>query len=170
LSVLEEIVIDGQNVLTLRELLRPGLRAVFVGLNPSPVSVAAAHYYQGRLGQRFWGRLQDHGLTTRLPRGEEDLAAFAQGFGFADLVRRPSPRSDALTAEELKAGGASIGRRIGSATDCRTVVFVFAKAYQISAAGLANEGYRTLKMPHPYGASEIVRAEMAALKTALVDS
>jgi TDG/mug DNA glycosylase family protein len=168
MSVLEEITIDGQKVLTLRELLRPGLSAVFVGLNPSPVSVAAGHYYQGRLGRSFWGRLQTHGLTTRLPRGKEDIAAFAQGFGFADLVRRPSPRVDALTANELRAGAASIGQRIKAATDCRTIVFVFAKAYHLSAPGLANEGYRTFKMPHPYGASEIVRAEMAALKRALV--
>ena len=52
-------------------------------------------------------------------------------------------------------------------TDCRTIVFVFAKGCHLSAPGLANEGYRTFKMPHPYGPSEIVRAEMAALKRAL---
>jgi hypothetical protein len=33
----EVIHIHGQKVETLRELLRPGLSAIFVGLNPSPV-------------------------------------------------------------------------------------------------------------------------------------
>ena len=50
----EPILIDGRLTETLPEYLRPGLRAVFVGLNPSPVSVAAGHYYQGKLGRRFW--------------------------------------------------------------------------------------------------------------------
>ena len=43
----------GEKVVTLADLLRPGLQAVVVGINPSPVSVAAGHYYQGRSGQRF---------------------------------------------------------------------------------------------------------------------
>ena len=43
----------GVEVETLEDLLRPGLRAVCVGINPAPVSVAAGHYYQGRLGQAF---------------------------------------------------------------------------------------------------------------------
>ena len=34
----------GRETLTLADLLRPGLRAVVVGINPSPVSVAAGHY------------------------------------------------------------------------------------------------------------------------------
>ena len=29
-------------------------RLLFVGLNPSPVSVEAGHYHQGRLGRTFW--------------------------------------------------------------------------------------------------------------------
>jgi hypothetical protein len=47
----------GASVLTLGDLLRPGLYAVVVGINPSPVSVAAGHYYQGQIGQRFFKRL-----------------------------------------------------------------------------------------------------------------
>jgi hypothetical protein len=34
----------GEKAETLADLLRPGLRAVVVGINPSPVSVAAGHY------------------------------------------------------------------------------------------------------------------------------
>jgi len=168
LAGVEEIRINGQNVLTLRELLRPGLKAIFVGLNPSPVSVAAGHYYQGTLGQRFWYRLQKYGLTTQLPRGNEDLAAFAQGLGFTDLVRRPSSRADGLTLDELRAGAASIGARIQAATDCRTIVFVFAKAYDLCASSLSSNGYRCFRMPGPYAASEIVGTEMTALKRMLI--
>lgn len=46
----------GVQVKTLEDLLRPGLRAVCVGINPAPDSVAAGHYYQGKLGQAFFQR------------------------------------------------------------------------------------------------------------------
>lgn len=52
----------GEPVETLADLLQPGLFAVCVGINPSPVSVERGHYYQGRLGQRFYGRLRRVGL------------------------------------------------------------------------------------------------------------
>ncbi len=52
----------GEQVTTLADLLRPGLRAVCVGINPSPVSVEAGHYYQGRLGQVFFARLREAGV------------------------------------------------------------------------------------------------------------
>ncbi|MBV8564647.1 MAG: hypothetical protein JO273_04225 [Methylobacteriaceae bacterium] len=69
----ETINISGQDVRTLRELLRPGLKAVFVGINPSRVSVDAGHYYQGKLGRRFWDRLQQYRITTTLPKRGEDM-------------------------------------------------------------------------------------------------
>jgi len=43
----------GQKVETLADLLQPGLRAVVVGINPAPTSVAAGHYYHGASGQTF---------------------------------------------------------------------------------------------------------------------
>jgi len=41
----EEITLNGKKVETLKELLRPGLKAVFIGLNPSVKSVEKGHYY-----------------------------------------------------------------------------------------------------------------------------
>jgi hypothetical protein len=38
------IMVGGREVETLKELLKPRLKAVFVGLNPSPKSVTAGHY------------------------------------------------------------------------------------------------------------------------------
>src|SRR6516225_6560852 len=110
----EVVYIHGQKVETLRELLRPGLSAIFVGLNPSPVSVHAGHYYQGRLGLRFWGRLRDYGLTTELPRGREDEVAFEQGYGFTDLVRRPTARAIDLERQEISASVPDLVRRISA--------------------------------------------------------
>jgi hypothetical protein len=38
-----------ESIETLEDLLRPGLDAVCVGINPTPTSVAAGHYYQAAL-------------------------------------------------------------------------------------------------------------------------
>jgi hypothetical protein len=86
----EEITLNGRTATTLKELLRPGLKAVFVGLNPAPISVRKKHYHQGRLGQLLWKRLREHKFVTALRNGVEDDDAFESGFGFADLVRRPT--------------------------------------------------------------------------------
>ncbi|HEX7223850.1 MAG TPA: hypothetical protein VF231_11400, partial [Candidatus Limnocylindrales bacterium] len=51
------LVLDGRPVETLADLPPLRDRLLFVGLNPSPVSVEAGHYHQGRLGRSFWNRL-----------------------------------------------------------------------------------------------------------------
>ncbi len=86
----------GEQVETLADLLRPGLRAVVIGINPSPVSVAAGHYYQGQLGQRFYRRLHEAGVIDLSAAGFEDDLAFATGIGFTDVVKRPTSRADGL--------------------------------------------------------------------------
>jgi hypothetical protein len=64
------IELDGQAIETLADLppARGGL--LFVGLNPSTVSVHAGHYHQGRLGRLFWRRLIKAGI---LPAGTDPL-------------------------------------------------------------------------------------------------
>ena len=59
------IEIDGRDVETLADLPPLRDRLLFVGLNPSPVSVSAGHYHQGRLGRSFWGRLMTAGIIPR---------------------------------------------------------------------------------------------------------
>jgi TDG/mug DNA glycosylase family protein len=103
----------GEEVVTLADLLRPGLRAVVVGINPSTVSVAAGHYYQGRFGKRFLARLAQAGI---LPPGEgfEDDRAFAAGIGFTDVVKRPTPRSSGLRPCELEHGRELLQAKLAS--------------------------------------------------------
>lgn len=159
----ETIDLGGDRVTTLQELLRPGLRAVFVGINPSPVSVAAGHYYQGRLGLRFWQRLQDHGVTPRLPRGAEDDAAFSHGFGFADLIRRPTRAASELPRSEMKAAAEGLAARLTPAAGA-AIVFVFAAARDSAEANLIRLGWTTATMPGPYAPRAEVNIKMRAIR------
>ena len=64
-----------------------------MALNPSPVSVAAGHYHQGRLGKTFWRRLIAAEILPKTTEVESaDDALMAAGHGITDLLKLPSPR------------------------------------------------------------------------------
>jgi TDG/mug DNA glycosylase family protein len=161
----EMIEVDGRTVETLRELLRPGLRVVVVGINPSPVSVAAGHYYQGKLGKRLWHRMQAAGLATDLAVGREDEDAFSQGVGFADIIRYPTANARTISSRDLQAALPDFERRIAT-TDCRRLLFVFAAARK-AASDLGMRGYELFEMPGPYAERSVVEERLAQLRRAL---
>lgn len=72
----------GEHIETLEDLLSEDLRAVCVGINPSPTSVEAGHYYQGPLGQKHFARLRQAGLLPAEIDGFEDDALLENGVGF----------------------------------------------------------------------------------------
>lgn len=161
----ERIAINGKHVLTLSELLRPGLRAIVVGINPSQVSVAAGHYYQGKLGKRFWRRLQDAGVVRALTPGREDEDAFARGLGFADLLRYPTPNARQISRRELADALPDLERRIRP-TRCRRLLFVFGAA-RAAAEPLGHAGYELLSMPPPFAPRVEVETALAGLRAQL---
>jgi len=117
----------GEDVETLEDLLKPGLRAVCVGINPAPVSVAVGHYYQGKLGKRFWARLQQIGLLAGARSGAEDDAAFEEGIGFTDIVKRPSPSEKDLAPEDFDHGRELLRAKLENGPP-GMLIFVFKKA------------------------------------------
>ncbi len=158
---IEQILIDGRHCVTLKELLRPGLRAVFVGINPSPKSVSAGHYYQGRHGQRLWKRLRDSGIVKFMESGREDEFAFQQGIGFADMVRRPTFSGQDLSSTEIRERAKLLIQRLVELGDPRPiVVFVYAKAAKECESALRDAGFATLRMPGPYEKKETANQMM----------
>ncbi len=161
----EVIDVAGRPTVTLRELLRTGLRAVVVGINPSPVSVKAGHYYQGRLGKQFWQRLQQAQIVRDLTPGCEDEDAFAQGLGFADLLRYPTPNAREIRRRELADAVPELTRRLRP-TGCSRLLFVF-KTARDAAAPLSTQGFELLSMPPPFAPRADVAKLLAALRVQL---
>jgi TDG/mug DNA glycosylase family protein len=161
---------NGERIETLADLLRPGLRAVCVGINPSPVSVAAGHYYRGRVGQRFWARLRQADVLNEAP-GFEDDTAFAAGIGFTDIIKRPSPRADDLSAAELERGRAELREKL-LACEPGLLVFTFKKTAVALFGQFEGYGHRpelglagipTFVMPGPYERADRVAAALTEL-------
>ena len=93
------------------DLLRPGLKLVFCGYNPSLASERSGHHY-AHAGNRFWRVLFASGITTRLYKPEEDELLLAVGIGFTNLVPRPTRRADELTREEIRAGALDLHAKL----------------------------------------------------------
>lgn len=164
---IEEINLSGRKVATLKELLRPGLKAVFVGLNPSCISAKSGHYYQGRHGRLFWNRLSRYRITPQLRRGAEDDAAFEYGYGFADLVRRPTVSGKELTRGEKSAAVSDLRVRLSRTRDYPLIVFTYKEPWTLAESHLSQIGYRVFRMPGPYESKEVADAMMKQLQTTL---
>lgn len=128
----------GEPVETLADVLRPGLRAVCVGINPAPSSVAAGHYYQGRLGQQFFERLRMAGLLPRRS-GWEDELAFENGIGFTDIVKRPTRTAAEVRQHEFAFGRGLLTSKV-EAVRPRLLIFTFKKTAEVMLGRLAGNG------------------------------
>jgi TDG/mug DNA glycosylase family protein len=159
----------GVEVETLEDLLRPGLRAVVVGINPAPVSVAAGHYYQGRLGQAFFGRLRRAGLLQS-GAGWEDDAAFTAGIGFTDIVKRPTTSASEIPADELEYGKSILLSKLELVRP-EIVVFTFKTTANVFFGAFAGYGFireqlargAVFVMPGPYEHADRVDAALRGL-------
>jgi TDG/mug DNA glycosylase family protein len=110
------------------DVLAPGLRVVFCGINPGRWSAAAgAHFANPR--NDFWRLLHDAGFTPHVlaPEEQHELAAF--GYGLTNAASRTTPGSGDLRLGDFE-GAAE--RLTGIAEQLRPVwiAFVGKEAYR----------------------------------------
>ncbi|MGD7008137.1 mismatch-specific DNA-glycosylase [Metabacillus sp. 84] len=85
------------------DLLDYGMTILFTGFNPSVISGQTGHHYANPTN-RFWKILFQSGLTKRLVRPEEDRTLLADGYGFTNIVHRPTKDASEITKQEYAAG------------------------------------------------------------------
>ncbi len=103
---LTRIEVDGELVPTLADILpeRGELRVLFLGKTPSPASIEAGHYFEGKMGRGLWRRLGDAGVLSAAAEGFADDALLEAGFGVTDICKAPRPFGDEPRREEYEAG------------------------------------------------------------------
>ncbi|HET9262001.1 MAG TPA: mismatch-specific DNA-glycosylase [Vicinamibacterales bacterium] len=97
--------------LRLRDRIEPGIRVLFVGINPGVRSAITGHHFAG-YSNRFWRLLFESGLVTEPITYEDDDRLAEWGFGVTNLVARPSPGIDDLRPGEYTAGWKALERKI----------------------------------------------------------
>lgn len=107
-------------------MLAPGLRVVFVGINPGRVS-AAAHAHFANPRNDFWRLLHAAGFTSRLLDPQEQFALLAEGIGATNAAYRTTPGSGDLRKGDFD--GARL-ERIARELGPRFLAFVGKEAYR----------------------------------------
>ncbi len=168
------LVIDGRPVETLADLPPQPGGLLFVGLNPSPVSVEAGHYHQGPLGRRFWGRLVGAGILPEASDvGRADDALVAAGHGITDVLKVPTPR-DVASPTDLRAGVGPLWQKAALWRPA-AIVFVYKRAAEACAdrpirepwglvEGFALAARPCVLMPGPYAPRADVEAGVNFLR------
>lgn len=171
-------LVDGRPVDTLADLPPLRDRLLFVGLNPSPVSVEAGHYHQGQLGRTFWRRLMLAGiLPPATPVEAADDALLVAGHGITDLLKAPTARDEANDAA-LTAGVGPLWQKVALWRP-GAIVFIYKRAAEIAAGrtlkepwgqlvGVAMAGRPCFLMPGPYAPTEQVDEGLNLLRNLAV--
>lgn len=89
---------------SIADVIAPGLRVLFVGINPGLYSGWSGHHF-ARPGNRFWPALYAAGFTPRLLHPWEEQELLACGCGITNFVNRATATAAELAPDELVAGG-----------------------------------------------------------------
>jgi double-stranded uracil-DNA glycosylase len=107
--------------LTVPDLVAPGLRVVFCGINPGLYTAAIGHHF-GRPGNRFWKVIHLAGFTPSQLSPFEERRLLGLGVGITNVVPRATAVASELSRAELQAG---FGRVAALAAEHRPRVVAF---------------------------------------------
>jgi len=110
------------------DLVEPGLKALFVGINPSLWSAVSGHHF-GNPNNRLWPTLHAAGFTPRrfLPSDAPELLAL--GYGIVNFVNRATATAAEVGDDELRAAAPALVVKIGRLRP-RAVAFLGLTAYR----------------------------------------
>lgn len=115
---------------TVDDVVAPGLRILFCGINPGLYTAWAGHHF-ARPGNRFWPALHRAGLTPTLLRPQDEQDLLALGLGITNLAPRATARADELTRAELLAGRAALVAKVHALAP-RVLAVLGLSAYRVA--------------------------------------
>lgn len=161
------------------DVLGPGLKVLFCGINPGLMSEATGHHF-ARPGNRFWPALHLSGFTPRqlAPAEQHLLPSF--GLGITNVVARPSAKASELSREELIEGGRRLAGLVTEAAPQVLAVLgvsAFRTAFAQPKAAIGPQpepmsGARVWILPNPSGLNahwtlQGIAAELGRLRATL---
>ncbi len=95
----------------IRDVIAPGLKVLFVGINPGLYSAATGQHF-ARPGNRFWPVLHAAGFTDRLLHPSQQRELLRAGCGVTNLVNRATATAAELAPAEFVAGRRRLAAKI----------------------------------------------------------
>ena len=156
---------------TIPDVIGPGLRVLFCGINPGLMSGTSGQHF-ARPGNRFWKVLHLAGFTERVLAPSEQWHLVDGGLGITNLVPTASRAATDLTVAQLREGARALERKVAS-TGPEFVAVLGMQAYRTAfqrPSATAGEqpdrlaGARLWLLPNPSGLqASYGMAEMVAL-------
>ena len=149
---------------TVPDLIGPGLRLLFVGINPG-LWTAATQTHFAHPGNRFYPALLQAGIIERpIDRGTgmsdvDRRHLIERGIGITNVVHRATAKASELGADELRAGGEELRgfvRRHDPAVVAIAGITAYRTAFGLPKATMGEqpepfEGARLFVVPNPSG-------------------
>jgi double-stranded uracil-DNA glycosylase len=110
------------------DILAPGLRAVFCGINPGRRSAAAGHHFANPRND-FWRLLHEAGLTPRRLDPSEQRELLRYGYGLTNAAFRTTAGSGELRRADFEGSPDRLGR-IAAELRPEAIVFVGKEAFR----------------------------------------
>ena len=95
----------------LQDRIKPGVRLLFVGINPGIRSAETGHHFAGA-SNRFWKLLVESRIVPEPIDWKDDHRLPEWGFGITNLVPRETPGISTLTPAECVAGIEVLRRKV----------------------------------------------------------
>src|SRR5712692_6547743 len=143
---------------TVPDVIAPGLRVLFCGINPGLYTAAVGHHF-ARPGNRFWPALHASGFTGRLLAPFEERELLEMSFGITNVVARATASAAELTPADFIKGGRLLRNKIRRFQP-KFVAVLGVGAYRVAFAqpkavvGVQKElihGARVWVLPNPSG-------------------
>jgi TDG/mug DNA glycosylase family protein len=126
--------VAAQPVSAVPDILAPGLRCVFCGINPGRRSSAAGHHFANPRND-FWRLLADAGLTPRQLDPSEQWSLLELGYGLTNAAYRTTKGSSDLRRADFEGSRERI-ERLAEELEPGMIAFVGKSAFQ-GALGVA---------------------------------
>jgi double-stranded uracil-DNA glycosylase len=96
---------------TVPDIIGPGLRVLFCGINPGLWSAAVRHHF-ARPGNRFWKVLAASGFTKAVLSPYDERQLLDVGVGITNLVRTATRSAAEVSAADLRRGVVNLERKV----------------------------------------------------------
>ncbi len=120
----------------LRDRIQPGVRVLFVGINPGIRSAETGHHFAG-YSNRFWKLLHESRLVPEPITFKDDDRLPEFGYGITNIVARPTPGMNDLRPEDYQAGARVLMTKIAKFQP-EIVVLVGVTVYRALLASLGD--------------------------------
>ena len=133
------------------DIVGPGLRALFVAINPSTRSAQLGHAFSSP-GNPFWRLLHESGLTPVRLAPSDEARLLDHGLGLVSTVPRATAAAAGLSRAELRAGAGLVRVRVERYRP-RVVVLLGLTLYPVFVSGGVGRGPGL--MPDRVGGAEL---------------